>query len=148
MEALVIALAVVAIILIVLWLLRWFQRRRASGSTAGQDRVELPVVVVIDIPHGQRASLVAALEKRIDDPIRIGAGAHRSMVPPPSASVPGRDQVVINARNGARALDLVLAELRGRGFRVEAAEGRTITLSGWAGAEATVVVRGVGRDAA
>jgi hypothetical protein len=144
MEALVIALAVVAIILIVLWLLRWW----ASGSVQGQDRVELPVVVVIDIPHGQRASLVAALEKRIDDPIRIGAGAHRLMVPPPSATVPGRDQVLINARNGARTLDLVLAELRGRGFRVESAEGRTITLSGWAGAEATVVVRGVGRDAA
>ena len=147
MEALVIALAVVAIVLIVLWLVRWFQRSRASGATSIKDRLGLPVAVVIDVPNGQRASFVAALEKRLDDPIRIGAGAHHSMVPPPSASQPGRDQVVINTRNGARTLDTVLTELRGCGFRVESTEGRTITLSGWSDTEATVLVRGVARDA-
>ncbi len=148
MEALVIALAVVALILVVLWLVRWFQRRRLRSAASGVEGSALAVVVVIDIPQGQRASLVAALEQRLDDPIRIGAGAHRSMVPPPSAAQSGRDQVVINARNGARTLDEVLTELCGRGFRVESTEGRTITLSGWAGAEATVAVRGLGREVA
>jgi len=147
MEALVIACTAVAVILIVLWLMRWYQRRNEQRPVSSQVGGDVAIVVVVDVPQGQRASLVAALEQHLRDPIRIGAGAHRSMVPPPSASPQGRDQVVINARNGARTLDVVLDELRTRGYRVDRTEGREIVLSGSAGVEARVTVRAGGREA-
>ena len=142
MEALILVLVVVAVALVVLWLLRRLQGRRPDGTTAPRDDVEPTVMVVVDLPAAQRASFIAALALHVDDSIRLGSGAHRSMVSPPSTV----DHVILDARDGDRTLDAVLAELYDRGFRIDSTSAHAIGLSDPAGAEATVMVRAAEPD--